>query len=29
VTTEEVRSHIASLDDSDSKQWLLKARGGL
>jgi hypothetical protein len=29
VTPEEVRSHIASLDDSDSKQWLLKARGGL
>jgi hypothetical protein len=29
VTSEEVRSFVASLDDSDSKQWLLKARGGL
>ncbi len=29
VTAQEVRHHIASLDDSDSKQWLLKARGGL
>ncbi len=29
VTVEEVRGHVASLDDSASKQWLLKARGGL
>jgi len=29
VTAEEVRRYIASLDDSDSKQWLVKARGGL
>ncbi len=29
VTTQEVRCHILSLDDSDSKQWLVKARGGL
>ncbi|MBM5796930.1 MAG: hypothetical protein FJ050_12510 [Cyanobacteria bacterium M_surface_7_m2_040] len=29
VTADEVRAHIASLDDAASKQWLLKARGGL
>jgi hypothetical protein len=29
VTVEEVRAHIASLDDSATKQWLIKARGGL
>ncbi len=29
VTVDEVRAHIASLDDLDTKQWLLKARGGL
>jgi hypothetical protein len=29
VSREEVRSHVASLDDSASKRWLLKARGGL
>jgi hypothetical protein len=29
VTAEEVRLYIASLDDNDSKQWLVKARGGL
>jgi hypothetical protein len=29
VTRDEVRSHVASLDDPASKQWLLKARGGL
>ena len=28
VTTQEVREHLASLDD-DSKRWLVKARGGL
>ena len=29
VTSAEVKAHIASLDDGASKQWLLKARGGL
>lgn len=29
VTPEEVKAHIGSLDDAASKQWLLKARGGL
>jgi hypothetical protein len=29
VTSAEVKAHIATLDDSASKQWLLKARGGL
>jgi len=29
VTVEEVRAHIASLDDTATKQWLIKARGGL
>ncbi|MEX1316800.1 MAG: hypothetical protein AB1Z22_06685 [Synechococcaceae cyanobacterium] len=29
VSREEVKSHVASLDDVASKQWLLKARGGL
>ena len=29
VSIDEVRTHIASLDDLDTKQWLLKARGGL
>jgi hypothetical protein len=29
VTVQEVRSYIATLDDIDSKQWLMKARGGL
>lgn len=29
VTREQVRAHVASLDDPASKQWLLKARGGL
>ena len=29
VTPEEVKDHISSLDDSATKQWLLKARGGL
>jgi hypothetical protein len=29
VTREQVRVHVASLDDPASKQWLLKARGGL
>ncbi len=29
VTSDEVRDHLAGLDDSATKQWLLKARGGL
>jgi len=29
VSAEEVRAHLASLEDPASKQWLLKARGGL
>lgn len=29
VTREEVRRYVASLDDDASKQWLVKARGGL
>tara|TARA_Y100001968_G_C18853220_1_gene479042 strand:+ start:312 stop:542 length:231 start_codon:yes stop_codon:yes gene_type:complete len=29
VTSEEVKDYLASLDDSETKQWLIKARGGL
>ena len=29
VTAEEVKRHLASHDDGASKQWLVKARGGL
>ena len=29
VTADDVRAHIAALDDPASKQWLMKARGGL
>jgi hypothetical protein len=29
VSTDDVKAHLASLDDGASKQWLLKARGGL
>jgi hypothetical protein len=29
VNPEEVRRHLANLDDGSTKQWLLKARGGL
>ena len=29
VTVQEVRSYLATLDDIDSKQWLVQARGGL
>ena len=29
VSVEQVKAHISTLDDADSKQWLLKARGGL
>ncbi len=29
VTQEEVKQYLASLDDENTKQWLIKARGGL
>ena len=29
VTPDDVKAHIGSLDDDRSKQWLIKARGGL
>ncbi len=29
VTPDEVKAYLASLDDADTKQWLIKARGGL
>jgi len=29
VTPDEVKAHLASLDDAETKQWLIKARGGL
>ena len=29
VTTQEVREHLASLEDEDSQRWVVKARGGL
>tara|TARA_Y100001968_G_C19028930_1_gene558865 strand:+ start:359 stop:589 length:231 start_codon:yes stop_codon:yes gene_type:complete len=29
VTSEEVKAYLATLEDSDTKQWLIKARGGL
>ena len=29
VTSEEVKTYLAGLDDVDTKQWLVKARGGL
>ena len=29
VTAQEVREHLASLDDEDSKRWVVNARGGL
>ena len=29
VSVEQVKAHISTLDDAGSKQWLLKARGGL
>jgi len=29
VTPDEVRSHLASLDDEASNRWVVKARGGL
>jgi len=29
VTSEEVKDYLSTLDDLDTKQWLIKARGGL
>jgi hypothetical protein len=29
VTADEVRSHLNTLDDSDTNRWVVKARGGL
>ena len=29
VTPDEVRQHLASLDDEVSRRWVVKARGGL
>ncbi len=29
VTKEEVKSYLSTLDDLETKQWLIKARGGL
>ena len=29
VTSEEVKEYLSTIDDSDTKQWLIKARGGL
>ena len=29
VTPEEVKDYLANMDDLDTKQWVLKARGGL
>ena len=29
VTVEEVKKYLASLDDDNTKKWLIKARGGL
>ncbi|MEB3199223.1 MAG: hypothetical protein VKK62_01690 [Synechococcaceae cyanobacterium] len=29
VSVEEVRDHLASVNDDATKRWLLKARGGL
>ena len=29
VTSEEVKAYLSGLDDSDTKQWLIKARGSL
>ena len=29
VTPDEVKDYLSTLDDLDTKQWLLKARGGL
>ena len=29
VSPEDVKEYLSSIDDSDTKQWVIKARGGL
>ena len=29
VTSQEVKQYLSSIDDEETKQWLVKARGGL
>jgi len=29
VSRDEVKAHLQAIDDPETKQWLLKARGGL
>jgi hypothetical protein len=29
VTADEVKAHLASVDDADTSRWVVKARGGL
>ena len=29
VTAEEIKTYLSQLDDSETKQWIIKARGGL
>ena len=29
VTSDEVKAYLSTIDDLDTKQWLIKARGGL
>ena len=29
VSTREVKSYLTSLDEAETKQWIMKARGGL
>ena len=29
VTSEEVKEYLVKIDDEETKQWLIKARGGL
>ena len=29
VTSEEVKEYLSTIDDLETKQWLMKARGGL
>ncbi len=29
VTAEEVKAYLSTIEDLDTKQWLMKARGGL
>ncbi len=29
VTPQEVKQYLSSIDDDETKQWLIKARGGL